>query len=53
MGDRQKPTPFSAEDMARRRKRNIALGLCLAGLMILFYVTTIVRMGGHIMDRAL
>lgn len=30
---------------ARRRSRNIVLGLILGGLVILFYAITIVRMG--------
>lgn len=44
--------PFSPEDMARRRKRNIALALFLAALMVLFFVTTLVRLGANIMERA-
>ncbi len=31
--------------LARRRARNIALGLLLAGLVALFYAITIARMG--------
>jgi hypothetical protein len=30
----------------RRRSRNIALGLLLAGLVVLFYVVAIVKMSG-------
>ena len=29
-----------------RRGRNIALGLVLAGLVVLFYVVTLVKVGG-------
>jgi hypothetical protein len=47
--DRQ---PFSPEDMARRRKRSIALAIILAGLVVLFFVTTLVRLGGNIADRS-
>jgi len=43
--------PFSPEDMARRRKRAIALALVLAALVILFFITTIVRLGGNVADR--
>ena len=39
--------PFSPEDMARRRKRSIVLALMLAGLVVLFFATTIVRLGGN------
>jgi hypothetical protein len=44
--------PFSPEDMARRRKRSIALACILAGLAVLFFVTTIVRLGGNVADRS-
>ncbi|MBB6507514.1 hypothetical protein F4695_000846 [Rhizobium soli] len=29
-----------------RRSRNVALGLVLAGLVVLFYVMTLVKVGG-------
>jgi hypothetical protein len=45
--------PFSPEDMSRRRKRSIALALVLAGLVVLFFVTTIVRLGGDVALRNL
>jgi hypothetical protein len=41
-----KPAPFSPEDMARRKKRAIVMAVALGCLMVLFYITTIVRMGG-------
>jgi hypothetical protein len=44
--------PFSPEDMARRRKRSIALALILAALVVLFFVTTVVRLGGNVADRS-
>lgn len=31
---------------ARRRKKNIAVGLGVLGLVILFYVVTVTRLGG-------
>ncbi|MCA0433366.1 MAG: hypothetical protein LCH46_08885 [Proteobacteria bacterium] len=40
--------PFSPEDMARRRRRNIALAVVLLGLVGLFFITTIVRLGGNV-----
>ena len=43
--------PFGPEDMARRKKRALALALILAGLVVLFFVTTIVRLGGAIAER--
>jgi len=45
--------PFSDADLARRRKRSIAMALILAGLAAIFFVTTIVRIGGTIAERSL
>lgn len=37
-----------SNDMHRRRRgRNIALGLLLAAVVVLFYVVTIVKMSGN------
>jgi hypothetical protein len=38
---------------ARRRRRSIALGLVLGGLVLLFYVLTIVKMGPAVFNRDL
>ncbi|MFS8145405.1 protoheme IX farnesyltransferase [Rhizobium sp. R635] len=37
---------LTEKQMKSRRNRNIALGLVLAGLVVLFYAITIVKMGG-------
>jgi accessory gene regulator protein AgrB len=39
--------PFSAEDMARRKKRSLVMALILGGLVVLFFATTIVRIGSN------
>jgi hypothetical protein len=44
--------PFGPEDMARRRKRAIALALVLVALVVLFFISTIGRLGGNVADRA-
>ena len=41
------PQPFSPQDMARRKKRAIAMALVLLALVVLFFITTLVRMGGN------
>jgi hypothetical protein len=46
-------SPFSPDDLARRRRRSIALALILVGLVILFFVTTIVRLGGDVALRSM
>jgi hypothetical protein len=45
--------PFSPEDMARRRKRSIALAFILLALVVLFFITTMVRIGGQVGERVL
>ena len=47
------PAPFSPEDMARRRRRCIALALVLGGLVIFFFVVTLVKTGPAILNRPL
>jgi hypothetical protein len=37
----------------RRRMRSIAIGLALAALVVLFYVATLARMGGNVLNRPL
>ena len=45
--DNQAPTPKTAEEMQRMRKgRNLALLGIIAGLVVLFYVLTLVKVGG-------
>jgi len=37
----------------RRRARSIAIALALAALAVLFYVATLVRLGGNVFNRPL
>ncbi len=41
------------DDQKKRRRRSIAIALILVSLVVLFYVITIVRLGGNVADRAL
>ena len=47
------PQPFSPEDLARRKRRSIALGLILAAVAVMFFVSTLVRLGGSIAERSM
>lgn len=38
---------LTEKQLKSRRNRNIALGLVLAGLVVLFYVMAIVKIGGE------
>ncbi len=46
----------SDEEQRRRRRqrmRSLAIGLALAALVALFYIATIVRLGGNVFNRPL
>ena len=53
MKDVMTNTPFGPEDMARRKKRAIAMALILVALVALFFITTIVRLGGSVAMRSM
>jgi hypothetical protein len=44
---------MTPEDIAVRRRRSIVLAIVLAGLAVLFFITTIVRLGGNVAERTL
>jgi hypothetical protein len=48
------PAPFheSPEAARARRRRSIAMALALGAFVILVFVVTIVRLGGHVADKA-
>jgi hypothetical protein len=41
------------ERLRRQRMRSIAIALALGGLVVLFYLATIVRLGGNVINRPL
>ena len=41
------------ERQRRQRMRSIAIAWILAALAVLFFIVTIVRLGGHVADRPL
>jgi hypothetical protein len=44
---------LTPEEEKRRRSRSVALGLVLGGLVILFFVITIAKLGGNVLNRPL
>lgn len=38
---------LTPEEVAQRRRRSLAIGICLGLLVVLFFVTTIVRLSGN------
>ena len=53
MKDAMTKIPFGPEDMARRRRRAVAMALILVALVALFFITTIVRLGGTVAMRGM
>ena len=41
---------IEARNARERRKRSIAIALVLGGLVVLFFLMTMVRLGGHVLD---
>lgn len=44
---------LTAEQKRRQRARSVAIALVLAGLVLLFYVVTLVKLGPGVMNRPL
>ncbi|CAN1489732.1 hypothetical protein MCEMSEM23_00154 [Rhabdaerophilaceae bacterium] len=44
---------LSAAEKERRNRRSRAIGLAVAGLVVLFYLITVFKMGPAIMSRSL
>ena len=51
MSNDQAPMQLTEEQTRSRRSRNIALGIIIAGLVVLFYVITVVKLGGNVLQR--
>lgn len=47
----QTPLRWSAEQLKRRNQRNIALAFVLIGLVVLFFVVTVTKLGGNVAKR--
>lgn len=53
MSEIEKPPVLSPEEKARQKRRSRAIGWAVAGLVALFYLITIFKMGPAIMNRPL
>ena len=42
------PHRLTPEQEAQRRRRSIAIGLALGGLVVLFFITTMVRLASNV-----
>ena len=53
MADAPEGEQGAAEAQRRRRARSLAIALTLGGLVVLFYLVTIVKMGPAVLQRAM
>lgn len=51
MAENEKGIVLSEEQKRRRRARNIALACVLGGLVVLFYLLTVFKLGGQVANR--
>ena len=51
MTDPRPPVRLTPEEQKRRRKRSIVLALVLGGLVLLFYIVTIAKLGPGVLKR--
>lgn len=47
----EKPVQTPEQAARARRQRNVALAVALGAFVIVFFVMTIVRLGGHVLDQ--
>jgi hypothetical protein len=45
------PAILTPQQAKARRSRNLAIALALGALVVLFFVMTVVRMGGSVLER--
>ena len=51
--DDEKGLVLTEEQLRRRKARNIAIGVTLFVLVVLFYLVTVFKMGGNVAQRPL
>ena len=51
MAEEPKKVVLTEEQQRRRRARNIAIAFVLGGLVVLFYLLTLFKLGGNVANR--
>ncbi|WP_173796186.1 hypothetical protein [Hartmannibacter diazotrophicus] len=51
--EEHKEIELTPEQKRRRRNRNVAIGVALGAMVVLFYMITIVKIGGNIASRTM
>ena len=44
---------LTPEQQRRRRARNLAIAAALVGMVVLFYILTLARLGGNVAERGM
>jgi hypothetical protein len=53
MPEEDKPLILTEEEKRRQRVRSIAIAFALVTLAVIFFLVTIVRLGGNVFNRAI
>jgi hypothetical protein len=51
--DKDTPIVLTEQEKRRQRARSLAIAFALAALVVIFYLVTIVRLGGNVFNRPL
>jgi len=49
--DAERPLVLTEEEKRRQRIRSLAIAFALAALVVIFFLVTIVRLSGNVMNR--
>ncbi|MEQ9628087.1 MAG: hypothetical protein RLN66_02380 [Roseitalea porphyridii] len=53
MAEDRKTVELTEAQQKARRKRSIAIALCLAAFVVIFYVVTVIKLGPDVINRPL
>jgi len=53
MTDKHTPIELTDAQQKARRKRSVAIALCLAAFVVIFYAVTVIKLGPDVLNRPL
>lgn len=51
--EKPEPVELTQAQQKAQRKRSIAIALCLAAFVVIFYVVTVIKLGPEVLNRPL
>lgn len=51
MAEKNETVKLTEAQKRARRLRSVAIGLCLAGFVVIFYVVTVIKLGPDVLNR--